>query len=470
MAEARPPASIGASPRVEHLATVEHLAEPHSQQDIEADVVAPEQRDQYAHVNVKALVKMLEYAPFVRELSCLLQAPSSGDVISGIDAVLDGRAAADLRRLVPVASRRSVGAFFTPEHLARRLAEPLEDARGRCVVVDPACGAGDLLLAAARRLYDSTPTSLRLVGVDIVPEFVAASELRVDLLLRSTRDSGRALHAERQFICADGRTSSALATATHIVVNPPFIMAAAPEGCQWSSGRVNAAAPFLLDCIAGAAPATRLRAILPEVLRSGSRYRSWRERVSAVADVRSIESVGQFDKWTDVDVFLLDAVVGPDNDRSVGWTGAVGRTSTSRSVADHFTVGVGSVVHYRDPLRGPWRPYLTSKSFPAWTTIRRVVPNRRFQGRVVDGPFVVVPRTSRPSEAHRARGALVLDHRPVAIDNHLLVLTPRDGKRSTCEKLLVVLRSATTSTFLNDRIRCRHLTVDAVEAIPWSQP
>ena len=411
-------------------------------------------------------VKMPGYAPFVRELKLLKTASPFAGITPEIAAVLDGRAAADLRRLIPVRSRRAIGAFFTPEHLANRLTEPLADLRGRCVVVDPACGAGDLLLAAAYRLQKSTKLiSPRLIGIDIVPEFVSASELRIDLLLRSTGKRGQAMLRQRELMCGDGRTSEALARATHIVVNPPFTMTAAPAGCKWSSGSVNSAAPFLLDCISRAAPGTRIRAILPDVLRSGTRYRRWREQVSAAGDIRSIERLGRFDQWTDVDVFLLDLVVALETRQRMRW--AV--SAAKRRVADHFTVGVGPVVHFRDPLRGPWRPYLTSKSFPTWKTIRRVAPNRRFKGRVIDAPFVVIPRTSRPSEPHRARGAVVLDERAVAVDNHLIVLSPHDGKLSTCDRLLAVLQSASTSTFLNDRIRCRHLTVDAVAAIPWSE-
>jgi hypothetical protein len=36
-----------------------------------------------------------------------------------------------------------------------------------------------------------------------------------------------------------------------------------------------------------------------------------------------------------------------------------------------------------------------------------------------------------------------------------------------CEKLVQVLRRESTTEWLNERIRCRHLTVSAVADIPW---
>jgi hypothetical protein len=53
----------------------------------------------------------------------------------------------------------------------------------------------------------------------------------------------------------------------------------------------------------------------------------------------------------------------------------------------------------------------------------------------------------------------------VAVDNHLLVLEPKAERG--IEELVQVLRRPETTEWLNQRIRCRHLTVDAVNQIPW---
>ena len=90
--------------------------------------------------------------------------------------VLNGQASAEIRRLVPLDELRRLGAFFTPHELADELADPLRSAHGQVTVVDPCCGAGDLLLAATRALEEPVrrgTASATLVGVDIVDEFSA---------------------------------------------------------------------------------------------------------------------------------------------------------------------------------------------------------------------------------------------------------------------------------------------------------
>jgi len=116
---------------------------------------------------------------------------------------------------------------------------------------------------------------------------------------------------------------------------------------------------------------------------------------------------------------------------------------------------------------GPAVPYLSAKDFPAWGTILSIERHRRFSGRLHWGPMVVVPRTSRPGEPHRARAAAVTDSRGIAVENHLLVLRPRRGGVSECRRLLSLLQSRDVSDWLDRVIRCRHLTVGAMASIPW---
>jgi hypothetical protein len=88
---------------------------------------------------------------------------------------------------------------------------------------------------------------------------------------------------------------------------------------------------------------------------------------------------------------------------------------------------------------------------------------------VVRPPFVVVRRTSRPSTNGEARIVynLVLGSQPVAVENHLIVLRPIDGSLSTCRAAIKVLKSSSVTKWLDNRIRCRHLTVDTVASIPF---
>src|SRR6266478_6672135 len=70
-----------------------------------------------------------------------------------VERALNGEAAEMLIRQVPVEVLRRSGAFFTPTDLAEKLVERIAgDLAAGKSVMDPACGAGDLLLACARRL------------------------------------------------------------------------------------------------------------------------------------------------------------------------------------------------------------------------------------------------------------------------------------------------------------------------------
>lgn len=378
---------------------------------------------------------------------------------------LDGQAGSELRRLLPPEHRRRLGAFFTSHKLARRLAAPLAEARGDAVVVDPSCGAGDLLVAAAQMIEPSLAAgqvSARLIGIDVVKEFADAARYRLGML---SRISGQDLSVKLSV--ADGRRAAKLRAATHVLLNPPFASIPADQSCSWAQGNVSGAADFVAAVVSKIPRGCQLAAILPEVLRGGSRYRRWREWVGRRVEISEITSVGRFDPWTDVDVFILRGcrVDGRREVRTGLWVPA----HAGFSVGDIFDVTVGPVVHNRHPETGPPRPFLTARGLSVWGTIERVQAKRQFEGKTYRGPFVVVSRTSRPDESGRARGAVVTDVRPIAVDNHLLVLTPRDQSVESCQSLLQLLRSQSTDAWLDKAIRCRHLTVGAVASLPWTE-
>ena len=80
---------------------------------------------------------------------------------------------------------------------------------------------------------------------------------------------------------------------------------------------------------------------------------------------------------------------------------------------------------------------------------------------------MVVRRTSRPGDKYRAVGTVIRGHGLVAVENHLLVLRPKDRTVASCDRLLAVLKDAAANEFLDRRIRCRHLTVSALRDLPW---
>jgi hypothetical protein len=57
----------------------------------------------------------------------------------------------------------------------------------------------------------------------------------------------------------------------------------------------------------------------------------------------------------------------------------------------------------------------------------------------------------------------------MAVENHLLIALPHDKKVGTCRKLLEMLKRDATSKWMNERIRCRHLTVGSVGDLPWAE-
>ena len=399
-----------------------------------------------------------------------------------VSTALDGWPSRQLRRMVPAQTIRDAGAFFTGVDLGKKATDIISSAgRKPRFILDPTCGAGDLLISCARLL----PTKLSLkatlelwgqhiMGFDLFPEFVRAAKARLVLVALDRRVVNRDGYVPDWttifplLIVGDALSANGLYhQASTIVMNPPYTLLSAPHGTEWGKGIVSAAAIFLETCVRQAKPGTRIIAVLPDVLRSGSRYEKWRKQIESRAAVEQVRVFGQFDPQTDIHVFLLFLKVTsqPAGPISGCWTPKPGRTGVT--VGELFDVSIGPVVDYRDGYEGPERAFASSRGLPSWGVVRRIATTRRFRGKVLRPPFVLVRRTSRPGDRHRAVGTVVVGRRPVAVENHLLVLRPRNGAESRCLELLKVLRHATTSDWLDSRIRCRHLTVSSVSEIPW---
>jgi hypothetical protein len=203
--------------------------------------------------------------------------------------------------------------------------------------------------------------------------------------------------------------------------------------------------------------------ILPDVLRSGSRYERWREGIAASADVISIEPMGRFDGDTDVDVFIL-VLARRDQPPGRAWPSEPG---APHRIEHDWDVHVGSVVPHRHPERGPLVRYLHAAALPP-LAVAEQRETRRFDGRVFDPPFVVVRRTSRPrtSPGPRLIANVIHGRGPVAVENHLLVLKPRVGGVLACRRLIEHLTGAAISASLNHSAARRHLTVGDLRRLP----
>lgn len=432
---------------------------------------------------------MQSYKEFVDELESLYANARSDSkrYLNEIAAATNGQAKSELYRLVAVPTRRKFGAFFTDETTARFAAKFLKRViQQGGIVCDPACGAGDLLLACTEFLKPAQDLrhtvrnwGQRIIGWDLQREFVEACRLRLALKsIERSQSRLRVTSPDPELFTGirvqDGLAKTIeLADVGAVIMNPPFTTMRAPRETAWASGSINTSAFFFEHVAAQISPGTKVVAILPDVLRSGTRYARWRAQVSSSMKVEKAIPLHQFDSTTDVHVFVLVATKKKNSTRTTlpNWsyrnTEFDSTTKQQKSVGDLFAVSVGPVVEYREPNRGKWFPYLTARDLPSWTKISRDFPKRRFRGRKVRAPFVVVRRTSRPEDKHRAVATIIGGRGEYAVENHLVILEPKDGRLKSCQLLSDVLKCSETSAFLNHVIRCRHLTVSAVKSIPW---
>lgn len=392
---------------------------------------------------------------------------------------LNGEPRQVLREQVPQPELRQQGAFFTGSKLARRLARTATTGAGNeSIYYDPACGAGDLLLAIAQK-FPLRPTfadtlntwGARLAGCDVSSDFVRLARARLTLLaakrcrVRPPLDPPETVKAFPNILVADSLAPSRRIPNAHVIVmNPPFGYATAPSGCVWASGRVNLAALFVDRVVADISDGTRIVALLPDVLRSGSRYVAWRKATRALGCVIRESPLGLFDSWTDVDVYLLHF---KKNGCLNGAREVRPPDTPTYGVGKRFNVHVGPVVPHRDREEGPDVRYIHARSLLPWAEWTGPGETRRFSGRLFEPPFVAVRRTSRPGGGNRAVATLVLGNDPVAVENHLIVLLPKNGSVRTCRQLLLRLRSPRTDDWLDSRLRCRHLTTRALAEMPW---
>jgi len=423
-------------------------------------------------------MKIQALAPF-RPFVARLRHAATNDARSEVSALLDGAAGEALRRAIGLTLRQQVGAFFTPTALADRCLDELDEIP--VPVIDPTCGAGDLLLAVARRLpvRKSAAATLTLwgkclSGQDVVPEFVEAARLRL-ILLAMARTGDSIDPNAGQKLLPNIKVGDALSTLRPnsvtglLFMNPPFGSTTEFARHFNGTGRVARAGVFVDRAIDALKPGATLAAILPDVLRSGTNYRSWRESVPRrLLNVRvSVE--GKFDPNTDVDVFTLIGQRkrrGTKESESVDWYQTTD-LAQGTPLAGAFDVRVGQIVEYRDPRCGTRRAFITVRDVNAGQIQTRIANNWPAGDRAVRPPFVAISRTSSPHDARRVQASVIGGKRLVAVENHIIVARPRSGHLADAVRLVEWLNSTSVTTYLQRRIRCRHLTVAVIKELSW---
>lgn len=409
------------------------------------------------------------------------QSHQGGDI--PLNSLLDGQVSAKLRETVPLRVRKERGAFFSSTKLRSAALGPWTHANEPTTpVLDPAIGAGDLLLEVAQQLNvgeDLIQTLVRwgavLHGRDLEPAFVRLAKARLVLLAASKASAGKSpTGPSLEDVFPEIRVGDGLEvlrggwSGGHIAMNPPFTYGPASQDIEWTRGRTSLAAVFLATAMDNAESGTRLTAILPDVIRTGSRYDRLRSLVSSRVQHLEVDSYGQFDPWTDVDVFVLRGVVGESasSSTSTQWWDL----STGRTLGDSFDVAVGPVVPHRDPECGSPQPYLHARTIPLGGEFNTCNAEQcGYKRRAFKPPFVVVRRTSRPGDRSRGVGTLIVGDEEVQVENHLIVLTPKDGSVDSCRSVVDLLDSSHARQWLDERIRCRHLTVRAISEMPWCE-
>ena len=420
---------------------------------------------------------------YIQTLQALaLEASEGKDWEKRCFAALNGEAGKELRRTIPIDVRRQFGAFFTSADLGTCLLSRATPFSISSIFYDPTCGMGDLLLAAAKLLpLKKTLTQtlknwgLQLAGTDLHAEFVAGTKTRLVLLARQRHGADKVKKNSSvdyfpHISVANGLTErTEIERATCILMNPPFGAVPAPNGCKWTSGRITEAASFMISVLDRAKPGTEILAILPDVLRSGSFSAHWRSAITKLAEVHLVEPYGVFDNSADVDVFIVRLVRrdGHTEDLTMKWPAPAQQAPAT--ISDFFDVHIGRVVPHRDKKAGPSYAYIHARCVPPWTVMSEFPEALQHEGKAYLPPFVVIRRTSRPEQVHRAIATVIQGKCPVAVENHLIVCEPKDRTLATCKELMKQLQTDAVDEYLNVRIRCRHLTVGAICDVPFNE-
>jgi hypothetical protein len=264
---------------------------------------------------------MMDYQPYVEHLNELVRALVQDDRSAttfnaeAVNEALNDGAPEALRSMVTLQDRRDAGAFFTGSRMADLAWAPLLPTIDESsIIVDPACGAGSLLIPPLRALLpsdDPLRVAGQLRGCDFESIFIEAARARLTLAVASSQpslerlDLGNLRFPGLQQGDALTQMERLLEGATHIALNPPYNEIIAPEGCTWASGEINHAALFTEVTVRHMPTYSRMVVILPKMLRRGPRYAKWREAIRQMADIDQVTPWGVHDSHTHVDVFLM---------------------------------------------------------------------------------------------------------------------------------------------------------------------
>lgn len=383
-------------------------------------------------------------------------------------------------RSMGASERKKQGVFFTPSDLANLAVSKINFCRKNDIVLDPSCGTGNLLLEIAadfevdRSLHASLVRwNKKIHGLDINPKFVEIAKKKMIHLAISKGaipEPGITL-ATAMSLLSNIRVGDFLSEYTSyrgvvnsIVMNPPFCPLDTPPTIAWTSGKSNAAALFMFYAVEILPDGGKILGVLPDVLKSGSRYAAWRTSIYKTI-TPTIMDFGSFQPGVQVDVFILTSLKA-SSISSIDRADYPALQHTQSVLADRYNVSVGPVVPHRDIFIGIDSPFAHAKILPAWATVDKLAERVAHSGRKITPPFVAVRRTSSPKDKYRVVGTIVNCNEQVAVENHIIAICPKDGSLESCQRLLGFLKASVVNDYINSKIRCRHLTVGVIKGIP----
>ena len=417
-----------------------------------------------------------EYSSEIKNILTNLTSKKSVKSKCIIENILNGKTTKALNDHVSLQYRKNNGIFFTGTQLSEKIANKIKPLLNDGIsVIDPACGAGNLLLSCLNHLPKKNTLletleywSNIVYGNDLYNEFINTAKLRFILHAINCYPNDKIpfIEIDKYFHNLKIRNSLQIKKSNIkeacVVINPPFGYTKSNQNCNWTSGKFQIAGLFIEKIINDAHDGQNIVAILPDVLRSGSRYEKWRDFVCKNSNYLNIETCGRFDNNADVDVFILHII----KSLSPCEVSFKKNQISKHTISNYFNICVGPVVPHRDPNSGPMCKYIHAKNAPANQIINEINEKKRYSGRTFNSPFLTIHRTSSPSDRQRCKVTVIDVKGTIAVENHLIVVKPKDNSLETCKKFQKILSLHDTTKWLNEEIRCRHLTVSSIKNIP----